>query len=125
MPRTFTLARLMLGVSLFCILCGCAVNFPFALSPEFAVLLAPAIGITLILSFFSKHRGVLILIAFVGALYGIAAYPAIGPLLRWFESNSGLMVQYLALAAPPAIGATVAGGSFLHLEVYLLRSQHE
>jgi hypothetical protein len=31
MPRTFSLARLMIGITAFSIFCGVAVNYPFAL----------------------------------------------------------------------------------------------
>lgn len=73
MPRTFTLASLMLGITLFCILCGLAVAFPVA--SILCVLVAgvsapPAAVVWLVLARFSKQRGSLLWNVFVGAVVG-------------------------------------------------------
>src|SRR5438094_514998 len=113
MPRTFSLARLLLGITLFCLLCGLAVNFPeVAIALAWATIataavLCPTMCITLVLVHMANHRGSLIFIAFVGAVYGIAARLTLFPL--WWTLNYGGNVFYLSLATPPALGAFITG----------------
>ncbi len=69
MPHTFSLARLLLAVTTFCLLCGLAVNFPPA--GTFITLFAPAIIVWLV---FVRYSGRMVensTIALLGALSGL------------------------------------------------------
>src|SRR5882724_3466775 len=83
MSRTFSLGRLMVGVTLFSLACGCVVNFPYDLRFEVGghyPTLVPA----LILFYFAKHRGLSLSIAILGYLYGFIIWSAIENSGRWF-----------------------------------------
>ena len=116
MPRTFSLATLLLAITIVCLLCGVAVNCPFLLEPFFALFFGiPVMAITCVLSCFSKQRGLLIFNALVGAIFALALLPTFGPLLRpaplTFDSPD------LSFTVP-AIGAMAFGGSFLLMEIH-------
>jgi hypothetical protein len=75
MPRTFTLARLMLGITAFCILCGLAVNFPGeALEcAAFGVFFGPTIVVWLVMLRRTRQPVTLSVIAMMGAWLGLLA----------------------------------------------------
>jgi hypothetical protein len=121
MPRTFSLAALLVAITLFCILCGLAVNFPET-AFLVALLFSPAIAVMIALSRFSKHPVLLMFNAIVGGVFGFAAYPSFGAIV----TESGLGIGgYLAFTAPPTLGVLVAAGGFLLIEMCDRRSQHQ
>ena len=125
MPRTFSLARLMLGITAFCLVCGLVVNYPelaIALASAIiciAAVLCPTMFITLALVNKANHRGTLIFVAFVGAVYGIAARLSLFPL--WWTLNHGGDAFFMSLAIPPALGAFITGTAFVLIERYRRR----
>src|SRR3954471_8716784 len=63
MPRTFSLARLMLGITALCLLCGFAVNFPLL-----SAMVIPTLVAFLALRPFSRSRVQLLIYIAVGAI---------------------------------------------------------
>jgi hypothetical protein len=118
MPRTFSLARLMLGITLFCVVCGLAVNYPIA-----AVILAPTclvwFGVTRIVT----YRGGLTVTCLLGAGLGffpaglLAEHVATHHLDDWWRLPAAVVI----LGSGPAIGALIFSGSVLFCEHYLKR----
>jgi hypothetical protein len=111
MPRTFSLARLLLVITAFCILCGVAVNV--LENPFIAFIFVPTAFATLVLAGFSRHRALLIFNALVGATFGFALHPAferlVDPGPRTWESPDLSLIS-------PALGALLFGGIFLLAE---------
>src|SRR4051812_28948747 len=66
MPRSFSLARLLLAITALCLLCGLAVNFPL-LSAVFI----PSLVAFLVLLPFSRRRVKLFLYITVGAIVAV------------------------------------------------------
>ena len=63
MPRTFSLARLMLVITALCVLCGFAVNFPLL-----SAILIPPLFALLVLIPFARRRVQLIMYVTVGTI---------------------------------------------------------
>src|SRR5439155_26473754 len=101
--RTFSLARLLLAITLVGFACGAAANIPeIDFWMMFTALLVPAIALTLVLSRFSKHRGLLIFNGFVGAAFGFTVLPSFAKPLGssfcgCFESSTNYSVFILPL----------------------------
>src|SRR5262249_29241230 len=123
MPRTFSLARLLLAITIVGFACGAFANLPeidFWL--VFFALLIPAIALTIVLSIFSQHRCFLIFNAFVGAVFGFAVLPSFARPLGLgsccFDSRTNL-----SAFISPLVGALLFGGLFLLAEKLDSRSQ--
>src|SRR5262245_24111974 len=73
MPRTFSLGRLLLVITLFCLICGALVNFPRHVFAAFviAILFSPTIFIWLTLAFYSHHQLLTTLACLAGSVWGI------------------------------------------------------
>jgi len=108
MSRTFSLSRLMLGVTVFCVLCGLAVNFPLAVilcAFVAALSLPPAVVVWFALARYSKQRGSLlwnvVIGAFAGCMGGVIASGGdfVGP--SW--------LGFLSVMIYSSIGALVWG----------------
>jgi hypothetical protein len=108
MPRTFSLFRLMLGITAFCLLCGLAVNFPeLALNcAALLVMCLPSGLIYLVMCIYSRDRLALLGASVVGAVVGLLA--AVGPISAFVL---------------PALGTTLVGGSLLLDEFRLRRGK--
>jgi hypothetical protein len=119
MARTFSLGRLMLNVTLFCALCGFVVNYPEELRyvPFFGPTLIPA----LILAGFARYRELLLFFALLGLLNGIAVWPLLPNPTPWLYADVSPLVGSLAIFGLPCAFATIAAGSYLHVERCLLR----
>ena len=105
MSRTFSLGRLMIGVTVFCVLCGLAVNFP-----EVAIgcavigsIVAPPAVIWLVLSRFAKRRGSLLWNVIPGAVLGFVA----GSLLVC--GCETFWIAYSKFEIPSSLGAFAFG----------------
>jgi len=115
MPRTFSLARLMLGITLFCILCGLAVNYSemmFAYVLICASFLPTAI-VCLTLVSFSRRRKTVLILSILGAFVPVLPGPAVmhtgpEPLTVW-QAINGLW----PFAILPPLGALLFGGAAL------------
>jgi hypothetical protein len=138
-PRTFSLARLLLAVTLFCVLCGLAVNYPvealafialpslFVLPPTFCVLLSKL----------GRRPNVSFTAAMIGMFSGYAVDFLLSRVLlpAWQPISSlepldladptnpfiglGLTLVVLACGAnPPLLGALLAGGAVILKDRY-------
>jgi len=106
MPRTFSLPRLLLLVTLFCVICALAVAFPY-----------PVIGLALIAAFvlpvaavlwlgirrLSQRPRLLACNVVVGGFIGFILFSP----YEWQES---ILSEILATGLPAAIGAVLFGG---------------
>jgi hypothetical protein len=123
-PCTFSLARLLVFVTLVGFVCGAVANLPHIdFWGIFIALLVPAIALTLLLSSFSRHRGLLIFNGFVGSTFGFTVLPFFAtPLGDGFCGcvDSG---TNFSVFIPPLIGALLFGGVFLLVEKLDSRSQ--
>jgi hypothetical protein len=106
MPRTFSLRRLMLVVTLVCVAVGVAVQFPdFAIATT-AVMgyLAPTLFVLNITARHSRQRQAALFLGAIGAVAGYVFFtPAImrmGPAKPWWAEYFS---SYLFIAIPPAI----------------------
>jgi hypothetical protein len=130
-PRTFSLARLLLAITLFCLLCGLAVAFPG--EAFFAVIVSPPVIAWLVMLPFSNRRVALSVWSFLGAFIALfllgllpaifdpiffAAHESFPPWLGGGKSflEGGLIVGIICLSLTSALGALLAGGAFLIVE---------
>jgi hypothetical protein len=116
MPRTFSLQRLMLAITLFCILCGLAVIFPQVTFGS-AMLTGPFIPAALVwlgLAAFSRRPWELLFICLSGALIGLIllSLTVTGPPTRgtMWECYCD---QLRSTALPSGLGALLLGGAAL------------
>jgi hypothetical protein len=139
MPRTFSLARLLLGVTLFCVLCGLAVNYPVETIPFIAIpslfVLPPTCCV--VVSRFSRRPDACFAAAMIGMFSGYAVDFLLARLLlpSWNPISSleplgladpdnpfvglGLTAVVCAVGAlPPVLGALLAGGGFILKDLY-------
>ena len=103
MPRTFTLAGLMLGVTLIAILCGLAIN-----NPGYALVLAlfaPLAIVSLTLVSFAHRRALVLTATFVGALVGFLFAPV--AFMRPRGDPTTIWPHVQRLVTPIAIYATL------------------
>jgi hypothetical protein len=107
MSRTFTLARLMLGITAFCLVCGLAVNFPDFVIGSVGILsvFAPPAIAWLVLARFAKWRGSLAWNLGVGAFIGFITASIFSSGQPW----GPWWLDYLLLVAPATIGAFAFG----------------
>jgi hypothetical protein len=108
MPRTFSLARLLLGITMFCAVCGVAVNYPeAALACAYAGgYFGPTIIVWLLLIRFSDHPVLLSVNCLVGVFVGFLFAPSIMWPSSWWD-------MFVFEAIPPALGALLLGGAAL------------
>jgi hypothetical protein len=116
MSRTFSLGRLMIGVTAFCVLCGLAVNFPRAALAcvQLAIIFAPMAIVWTVLRSCSNERFGVTFTSFTGAAVAsafVAASDLDGLKLSWED--------HIAISMVPALGTLVFGGAFLALETYI------
>ena len=106
MSRTFSLARLLLGITAFCLLCGLAVNFPEAARAcAFIIsLLAPTVVVALVLGGFARSRGPFNGTVAFGGMIGAFAMALFmgGPPGPWW-------LDYLVFVAHSGGGALILG----------------
>jgi hypothetical protein len=124
MPRTFSLARLMLVITLIGLACGCAVNFPYEYLIDVFVFF-PTLVPALVLFYFSKSRTLSLCFTLLGYLYGFAAPPLIEALARSFEFAEPVKIADASHFIMPGFLAFVAGLSYLLVERYLLRLKNK
>src|SRR5262245_37074449 len=107
MSRTFTLGRLMLGITAFCLVCGLAVNFPdFVIGGVmFLSLLAPPAVAWLVLAGFAKWRGSLAWNVCLGAFVGFV----VTAIFSSGQPGGPWWLDYLVWIVPPTAGAFVFG----------------
>ena len=106
MTRTFSLRRLLFGMTALCVVAGLAVNFPLHALVAAAVIgwLAPTLLVVQIGLLFSKRRWATIVWGLLGALAGTCLTPAVMAPARpsWWDQYVSC---YLLFAIPPACGA--------------------
>jgi len=122
MPRTFSLARLMLGITLFCILCALAVNYreaSFAYALLFASFVPTAI-VCLTLVSFSRRRKTVLFCSIIGALMiGMCCLPVQllpppgDPTRIWTHTAP----MFSAMTVFPPLGALLFGGAALLVDL--------
>jgi hypothetical protein len=121
MPRTFSLSRLLLFITLLCLLCGLAVNFPLqTLAFVFiAGAFVPTAIVCLTLVSFSRRRMTVLIISMLGAGICVLLGPAqihMGPPPRTvWESVQPL---YAGMSFP-ALGALLLGATALAADAFL------
>jgi hypothetical protein len=112
MPRTFSLAHLLLVISLIAIICGVARTYP-----DYALLVSlfvPTGIICLILVSFSHHRAVVLLASFVGAFVGFLFAPvAMSPPGDKTTIWPHVQALFLPIACYATLGALLFGGAAL------------
>jgi hypothetical protein len=126
MPRTFSLQRLMLAITLICIACSIAVAYPQA-SLAYALLLAlftPTVIVCQILVSLSSpnQRMTTLLIALLGAFLGfVFVLPVFGfegrPTTIW----QAIQPLILPITIGPTVGALALGGAALLDDLLRLR----
>jgi hypothetical protein len=111
MPRTFSLARLLLAITALCLLCGLAVK-----SRELALLFGPTVIVWIAL-FMVAPRPIGVTIAcIVGALLASLVFtPA-----RWFPISD--LTYFMQTSIPWAIFAALFGGAWLQHDLRAHRS---
>jgi hypothetical protein len=116
MPRTFSLARLLLAITAFCVLFGLTASQNQALAAYGLLLLlfAPTGAVCLTLVSFSRSRKTVlacsILGAFVGVLYATPVLSTGSPLRNAWEAITS---EFLGLGIVPPFGALLFGGAAL------------
>jgi len=110
MPRTYSLARLMLAVTIFCMLCGLATRFPAVL-----LMCAPTTFVLVLLASLSRRPAVLSLLSFIAAAIVFVIAPALGYELFGYPHN--WWERYRDDAFLPALAALLVGGTILLYEV--------
>jgi hypothetical protein len=122
-PRTFSLALLLLLITTVGLLCGFAVNFP----PRAIVLmtaLAPSIIVLLMLANAARNRTRVLVISAFGALIGmLTVLVMIGPvpadLRNWSQIwTEFLRMAYLQIVFFALIGVVLFGGAALIYDIY-------
>jgi hypothetical protein len=106
MSRTFSLARLMIGVTVLCIVCGLAVSFP-----QLLLLCTPTVIVCLGLVSFSHRRAVVLVVALTGAFAILPISPAIS--FELFGYPHDRWERYQANAMLPALAAFLFGSAAL------------
>ena len=110
MPRTFTLQRLMLVITLICILCGLASAYPQVAfdCAIFITLWAPTIVVWIVLIRLSRQPVAVWIASLFGAWTGLLLVPGVGWTAR--DGWHSFLWYFLAVAIPPAVGALLIGG---------------
>jgi hypothetical protein len=126
MSRTFSLARLMLGITLLCVMCAVAVNFPIAaiLVAYLVVQLLPVVFVWFVLTRYSPHRGGLAFTCLVGGLLGLIPVSpfAAGAVLDDLDLIDDFWrgpLAFAILAFGAAVGALLLSWALLLCDVYL------
>jgi hypothetical protein len=116
MPRTFTLAGLMVAVTAICFICGVAANFPgeTLVILGFVGFFVPTILGYLILARFSSTRSALFGSMFGGAVFGLLLVPGVIATGGW----EALVFNYLIVAVPPFACALLIGFPFVIVDVW-------
>jgi hypothetical protein len=111
MPRTFTLRRLLIGVTLFCVACGLAANFPqeTIASVYLGSHFVPTVIVWLALSKVSRRPGWLSCCVLIGALVGFMFIALCLPISVGGLHRKNYLFEYLTIAIPPALGALALG----------------
>jgi hypothetical protein len=108
----FTLRRLLLGVTLICVVCSLLVKFPEGclLAGYVALTLLPAIGVALVIRALSAYKSWAFVISLLGSVMGHVLAP--------YRTGSLHYAMDFDIAAPmAACGAFLFGGSFLFVEL--------
>ena len=112
MSQTFTLRRLMMGVTLLCVLLALGVNFP-VVSLVVALVIGhfiPTIVVCAVLPWFSSRRVLTLNVALVGAIVGFLVAPAMHVHSAGLPDVWDMVSLMLASKAlPAAAGAIIAG----------------
>ncbi len=115
MSRTFSLARLMLLITLTGLACGCLVNFPYDHRIE-VFALYPTLIPALILFYFSKYRSLSLFVTLLGYLYGFIVCSAIMDSRLWIEQlwleddRARFVENILGVALPGALAVVSVCG---------------
>jgi hypothetical protein len=110
MPRTFTLAGLMLGVTVFCVLCGLAVSKSETVQAYILTVasLTPAAIICLAFVSFSRRRKTVLITTLIGAYLGTFwGLPLHGGPAMTIKQAIGIVFVPMAISA--AFGAVLFG----------------
>jgi hypothetical protein len=102
MPRTFSLFRLMLGITAFCLLCGLAANFPEASSVVGRVVafFGPTIVIWLLIMRRSRQWFDATIVSVIGSVVGLVVSACVVlPILFHFQAWIGVTFEFLVFAA--------------------------
>src|SRR5688572_4289730 len=99
MIRTYSLRRLMIGITILCVVAGLAVNFPAQTlaAAMIAAYFLPAIAICYLFTLRNRRRVLVNVIGLAGAAIGFLAMPRImsnPPLTFWDE----FLQQYVSVA---------------------------
>ena len=123
MSRTFSLGRLMVGVTVFCVLCGLAVNFPEVAMgcAGLGLFCAPTVIVCGVLGKYSIRPSSLWTLSLLGAFVGLLLVPGFG--LTWRSGWQDYVQFFLRVQIPPALGALLFGGSGLMVELRLRRGE--
>jgi len=127
MPRTFSLARLLVAITLFSLFCGLAVNFPIValICGATVLFFVPTFLVWLVLASYSRHGHAMAFTSFVGAICGLTVGGPLAllvmspisvndsPLMQWFK--------WFVLALIPALGALFLSAALLILGRYVDR----
>jgi len=113
MPRTFSLARMMLVITALCLLCGFAVNFPLL-----SAILIPPLFALLVLIPFARRRVQLIMYVTVGT---IAAAFFVGLTVKRVQpvpmTEADRWAAVAAIAIATSVSALTWGGAALFEEL--------
>jgi hypothetical protein len=118
MPRTFTLAGLMLGITVFCVLCGLAVSKnEKAIAYTLTIAsLTPAALVCLTLVSFSRRRKTVLICSIIGATigssFGFPIFGGGGSMTVW----QAIGPVFMPIAISSALGALLFGGVALALD---------
>jgi hypothetical protein len=123
MPRTYSLARLMLGITAFCVLCGLVVNYPYNVFSELvgAILFVPTILTWRVLTSLSRYRRCITLACLIGTIFVTPFVMGLHVTLGVFfnlAAKSHLLATLFA-AGIPAFCTYLAGGLFLTVEILI------
>jgi len=118
MPRTFSLARLLVAITLFCLFCGLAVNYPEASLPflQLFSLFIPFAIVCLTLVSFARNRKTVLAISTVGGLvlWLLVTPPVIHMGHPALQANWDFIVRdYLSVTIYAPLGALLFGGAAL------------
>lgn len=127
MPRTFSLQRLMIGITLFCVVCGLAWNFPQE-TLAYALLLAlfiPTVIVCQVLVSFSRARMTTLVLSLVGAAIVVVFNQPVmlmgSPRTVW----QCIEPMIVPMATVPPLGALIFGGGSILADEHLFRRRND
>lgn len=106
MSRTYSLARLMRGITLFCMLCGLVTNFPWI-----SLYATPTVIVCISLLGSSVRPIGVLIVSLLGAIVFFVLFSPAEFVLG--TRREAFVFEFITLGVTPAIGAFLFGGAFL------------